>query len=346
MARNEQIVRQHRLLQVLEASRLGLSLDELTNRLVDDLGLGKLSPRTVRRDLEALQAAGFDLDSEPAPAGGSAVVWRMGDRLRKLPQVTASATELLALSVGRELLFPLEGTHFWLGIESFWTKLRESLPETAWNHFVEQRSWLSIKRGPVKSYAGKRGILTTVNRCIEQNRALEIEYQSAGKAPAVRYIEPYKVVLYQQGVYVVAAYSTKNEPTPADQNPEMRTLKLDRFLRADELDRRFQPRQEVDVDAIFANSLTLFRGTETARAFKIRFTAQVAAWVRETPWHPKQSEEMQTDGSLLLTIPSAYENEIIAKTLGLGTEAEILEPVDSRKRIAETLRRLLSHYGE
>ena len=61
MARNEQLIRQHKLLHLLEESRYGRTLTELRDELVDALGLTNLSERTVRRDLEALQAAGFEI---------------------------------------------------------------------------------------------------------------------------------------------------------------------------------------------------------------------------------------------------------------------------------------------
>src|SRR3954467_12117827 len=131
MARNEQLIRQHRLLQMLERSRFGKTLIELRDALVEELGLDQLSERTVRRDLEALQAAGFDIDVSPSERGS---VWSLGENLKTLKEVPASATELLALSMGRDLLAPLAGTPFWQGIESLWHKMRENLPEAVWKH--------------------------------------------------------------------------------------------------------------------------------------------------------------------------------------------------------------------
>lgn len=59
LARNEQLVRQHKLLQILERRRLVEGLEDLRQSLVEELGLSSLHERSVRRDLEALQAAGF-----------------------------------------------------------------------------------------------------------------------------------------------------------------------------------------------------------------------------------------------------------------------------------------------
>ena len=55
MARNDQLIRQHKLLQILERTRFGYTLNELRDALIDELGLSSLHTRTLRRDIEALQ---------------------------------------------------------------------------------------------------------------------------------------------------------------------------------------------------------------------------------------------------------------------------------------------------
>ncbi|HMP80092.1 MAG TPA: WYL domain-containing protein, partial [Pirellulaceae bacterium] len=136
MARNEQLIRQHKILQILERVRYGKTLEELRDDLVDELGLMSIHTRTVRRDLEALQAAGIDVDAHDTQRGK---VWKLGPRYRQTHRISASATELIALSLGRDLMFPLAGTPFWIGIESFWNKIREELPEPVLDHYRKYR---------------------------------------------------------------------------------------------------------------------------------------------------------------------------------------------------------------
>ncbi len=77
MSRNEQLIRQHRLLQLLERTRIGQTIEELRDEMAKEFGLASLHLRTVKRDLEALVAAGFDIESQYLKRGK---VWRLGPR--------------------------------------------------------------------------------------------------------------------------------------------------------------------------------------------------------------------------------------------------------------------------
>ena len=161
MARNEQLIRQHKLLQILERYRFGRTLSEVRDELVEELGLSSLHTRSVRRDVEALQAAGFDVQSVETDRGR---VWKLGPRFKGAHKITASATELMALSLGRDLMHPLAGTPFWLGIESFWNKVQETLPAGVWAHYTKYRRILHVMGMPAKSYEKHQGMLKTINR--------------------------------------------------------------------------------------------------------------------------------------------------------------------------------------
>ena len=52
MARNEQLIRQHKILQILERRRYGASLEVLRDSVVEELGLGTLHVRSIRRDID------------------------------------------------------------------------------------------------------------------------------------------------------------------------------------------------------------------------------------------------------------------------------------------------------
>jgi predicted DNA-binding transcriptional regulator YafY len=336
MARNEQLIRQHKILQILERYRFGRTLDEIRDELVDELGLGSLHTRSVRRDLEALQAAGIDVGSHSIQRGK---VWKLGPKVRSTHKITATATELMALSLSRDLLFPLAGTPFWQGIESFWNKVQDELPASVWSHYEKYRRVLHVLGMPAKSYAQKRGILKTLNRAILEHRVVRIRYERPGAEPKSRCIEPYAIVFYQSSLYIIAA---ANE-LAADDDERIRHWKLDRFHRAELLDEWFKPAEEFDVESYLSNSLGIFSGGKRTK-FRIRISPLAARWVREDPWHPDQHVQEKADGSIVLTVEAAHELEIIPRVLALGGQAEVLSPASCRRRIADLIEQMAQSY--
>lgn len=338
MARNEQLIRQHRLLQILERSRFGQTLNEIRDDLVDELGLTSLHTRTVRRDLEALQAAGIDIVDDEVQRGR---VWKFGPMAKGAHKITASSTELIALSLGRDLLFPLAGTPFWLGIESFWSKVQEELPPAVWSHYEDYRQILKVLGTPAKSYAEHHGIMKTLNRAMLEHRVVEIEYQSLSKPLATRRIEPYSVVFYQSSLYIIAAA----HEVSAGAEDRIRHWKLDRFKKATALDLWYKPEKDFDLDEYVSASMGIFSG-EQAREFVIRVSNYAARWIREDPWHPEQKIEEQPDGGITLTVKASHDLEIIPRVLALGSEAELISPEGAREKMATMIRDMSKQYQE
>lgn len=338
MARNEQLIRQHKILQLLERYRFGRLLGEIRDELVEELGLSSLHTRTLRRDLEALQAAGIDVDVHTTARGK---VWKLGPGVRGVHKISASATELIALSLSRDLLYPLAGTPFWLGIESFWNKMRDELPETVWRHYERYRQTLYVRGMPAKSYEEKHGILRTVHRAIMEHRVTEIEYQPIGKPARRRMIEPYAVVFYQSSLYIIAAA----HELPEASAERVRHWKLDRFLKATALDKWFQPDAAFDLEQHLAQSVGIFSSSGQSRNFRVWISGKAAPWVTEDPWHPEQEVEEQPGGAIILTVQAAHELEVIPRVLALGSEAELLAPASSRETLGRMVAALAARYA-
>lgn len=337
MARNEQLIRQHKILQILERYRYGCLLEEIRDALVDELGLSSLHTRTVRRDIESLQSAGLDIDVHDSGRGR---VWKLGSSGRGMHKITASATELIALSLGRDLLLPLSGTPFWVGIESFWTKIQEQLPETTWDHYRKYRQVLYVTGLAAKNYSSQEGTLKNLNRAIHQHRIVEVAYQKPGQpSPSQRRLEPYGIVFHQGSIYIVAAASE----LPEDDPNRIRHWKLDRFKKAEVTDDYFKLPKDFDLEKHLGGSIGIFAAHEPMD-FKIKISAVAANWVVEDPWHPEQQVELQEDGSIVLTVRAAHELEIIPRVLALGPEAEVLAPKSTREAIKARVQKMAEVY--
>lgn len=337
MARNEQLIRQHKILQILERVRYGKTLNDIRDALVEELGLGSLHTRSVRRDLEALQAAGIDVDVHDSAQGR---VWKLGPRAKGSYNITASASELIALSLSRDLMLPLVGTPFWTGIETFWSKIQDELPESVLTHYEKYREVLRVLGTPAKSYERHQGILKTVNRAIHEHRVVEAVYQSVGKPKATRRIEPYAIALYQSSIYIIAAASEVEDP-----DQRVRHFKLDRFSKAKALDEWFKIPDDFDLGAHLGHCAGIFSSSKP-KNFKIKISAYGARWVQEDPWHPEQQCKELPDGSIELTVKAAHELEIIPRVLALGNQAELISPASSRKAIANMIEQMHDKYRE
>ncbi len=338
MARNEQLIRQHKIIQVLERRRYGATLEDLRDTVVDELGLGSLHVRSIRRDIEALQAAGMPIITEETQSGK---VWKMSRADTGLHRLTITASELIALSMGRDLLIPLVGTQFWQGIEAFWNKVREQLPQGVWEHYERYRRTLRVLGVVPKTYEKQQGVLKTLNRAIQEHRRLDVEYESTGQPPRKRILEPYGLAIFQSSIYLVAVEAGVGE----DLEPQERLKhwKLDRFLRATALDDWFKPDDDIDLNSHLGRSVGIFSGDHPV-IYRIRLNAKAARWVQEEPWHAEQQLEPCQDGSSILAVPAYHPMEVIPQVLRMGADAELLEPAAARDLIASQISQMASVY--
>ena len=115
MARGEPLIRQWNLLKALQARRFGGGVDELADRL-------ECTKRTVQRDLNVLQQAGFPISYEQRDFGKR--FWKLAPHFIEREELMLSVTEMLSLFLSRQILSPLSGTQFGDGLARRWTRSR------------------------------------------------------------------------------------------------------------------------------------------------------------------------------------------------------------------------------
>ena len=94
MPRGDQIGRQWSIIQTLISSRMGKTAAELAEEL-------ECNPRTIYRDLEALQVAGFPIYTDRMEGKN---LWSLLDTVRHEIPIPFSLTELMALYFSRDML--------------------------------------------------------------------------------------------------------------------------------------------------------------------------------------------------------------------------------------------------
>jgi predicted DNA-binding transcriptional regulator YafY len=155
-----------------------------------------------------------------------------------------------------------------------------------------------------------------------EQRSLEIEYDSVSSGLGIRLVDPYFLVFRARAFYFVAW---------CHQRTDFRTFRLDRIRQVKLTDQRFTRRKGVSVRSYFEGSWQLYTGEPVD--VKVRFTGQAARVVTMGKHHPSEWIEKQKDGSVLYTATVRGLEEFGRWVIGFGDQAEVLEPVDLRKKL-------------
>ena len=336
MARNEQLIRQHKLLQILERRRYGATLNELRDSIVEELGLSSLHTRSIRRDIEALQVAGIDIQTDERADGR---IWKLGDKARHGYQISFTSTELMAMALAKDLLGPFSGTVIGQGVSGFWSKVEECVPRATYEHFEQYRRAFIVSGLPPKSYERQHGIIKTLQRGILEHRFLGITYGGPTKEVEIRRIAPLGIILNSGSLYVVAFEQIDGDSV------DFRHWKLDRIVSAEVTDSYFTAPEEFDLHRYQERGIGVFaRGNE--KTYTVGLSKRAAVWVSEDPWHIEQTVSEESDGVYLLEVSAAHDLEIIPRVLALGEDAEILTPKTTREIIQGLVAKLHHRYSK
>ncbi len=318
MADQPPLVRQWLLLRILSARHYGVTVKDLAAEL-------GVSLKTVRRDLETLQAAAFPLEETVGEYGRKK--WRI-DAKRTSPGLGFALDEAIALYLARNLLEPLAGTPFWDAAQRAFRKIKATLgPETL--KFCERFGQVFYQTMVgVSDYSKKAEIVDQLVAGIEDRQAVFITYQSLQATEPVTYdIFPYGMVYHRGSLYVVG--------WGRDQDG-IRHWKVDRISEAGVTGIPFQRPDAFDLREHLSKSFGVYHaGGQEPVCVKVRFAPEVARYVSESKWHPSQELTPQADGSLIAEFELGDTEEIKRWVLSFGRNAEVVAPATLRRELAE-----------
>jgi predicted DNA-binding transcriptional regulator YafY len=345
ISRHEQLLRVFHLVDMLFGARRPLSIAELKQGLRDRGVIDDMSEKNIRRDVDFLAKFGYAVKRSPVktPRGKTCQAWSIepGRGKGELSSPAVSLPELLSLVVAREFLAPLAGTFYWRGISQLLAKVEGIATPELLAYVEAHREGLVVhpRRGAAK-YASR--MLNAINRAILGSLELAIRYQGlADDEPKRIVIRPEALVVYDGSVYIAGHRAPGKKAARPDD--AIRFFKLDRILDAKPSAKTFA-RRGAPVEALLADSITLFRSPDPPRAYRLRIDAARARWAREKPFHPRQRVEEADDGAIVVEIDRAWDEEMLPQLLALGEHVEVLEPEDVRERLLESARRIAAKY--
>jgi len=326
MSEETPLVRQWILLRMLSALHHGATVKELASEM-------GVSQKTIRRDLECFQQAGFPLCESVEDHGRKK--WHVQSD-RSQPGLSFALDEAIALYLARRLMEPLAGTLLWDAVQRAFRKIKTMLGPQALKYIGQFGQMFHQTTVGVSDYAEKSELIDQLMIGIEDKRAVFITYQSLQSTEPVTYdIYPYGLAYHRGSLYLIGF---------APDRREIRHWKVDRIEEAEVTPVHFSRPENFDLRAHLAKSFGVFHG-EGEVHIKVRFSSAVARYVRESHWHQSQKLSAQKDGSLIAEFDLANTEEIQHWIQSFGKHAVVLEPDQLRADIMSELDALLLAYG-
>ena len=325
-------MRASRLLSILLALsvRGRVSAAELAAQL-------EVSPRTIYRDVEALNGAGVPVYATRGRAGGFQLLDGYRTRLTGMNADEADSLFLAGLpSAAADLGLGsvLAATQLKL-LAALPPELRDRAARIRERFFLDAPGWLRQTGAPP--------FLATIAEAAWTQRRIDIRYERANREVGDRVLEPLGLVLKAGTWYVVA------RPFPHDDHGA-RTYRVSRVHAAAVRDDAFDEPAGFDLEAFWADyqrdyesrvyrHVARVRLDETGRALLFLLGAVPARQARATMSDP------DAGGWTTADVPIESVRHAVHALLQLGEHVEVLGPADLRAAVTSSVRALAARYG-
>jgi predicted DNA-binding transcriptional regulator YafY len=325
--RNQELIRQWEILRALDSTPTGVTVQKLSRQR-------RVVERTIRRDLDALQEAGFPLYSDKVDGS---TFWKIETRpFKRLTQTGLSLTEICALYMSRSMFEVFAATPMAQDLSRALEKIETTLPDGVRAFLNELPSVFQAKTSPAKRRDEKRMrdiIPRVMEACLQTRRAM-MKYFSASSGRTKEYlVEPYRMAYAYGGLYLFAY---------VPEYGQMRTFAVERMQTFAVLDERFKPSRKLP-SRPFPDAVGVFNGTP--QRVGLHFDRRVANVVSERSWHPSQQTAMQPDGSVKLTLDVCIEDPALKRLiLSFGPLVQVVAPIALAEEILEELEEAREKY--
>jgi predicted DNA-binding transcriptional regulator YafY len=328
--RNAEVIRQWTILREIEQARsAGVTIDELAERC-------GVTTRTIRRDIQALEEAGFPLFDDRSHDDGR-TRWRTNGQAFKGLAAGLTLAELCALYFSRTLVQTLAGAPFRPDVERAFEKLSSGLTPHMRQFLDRLPTIISTKSDPNAATAAQtarqheivaKAIEATLNR-----RQATMTYHSRSSERTKAYlVHPYRLA-YAQGALYLLAY--------VPEYGEVRTFAVERIEQMALAEGRFTPIEELP-DTAFPHSLGVHSGPP--ERVEIDFQPVVADYVKARRWHPSQTLADRPDGGVRVTLDVCLDRALTGWILSFGPFARVAAPARLAEDIARQIEQARAQY--
>ncbi|OGV57677.1 MAG: hypothetical protein A2283_03060 [Lentisphaerae bacterium RIFOXYA12_FULL_48_11] len=290
----------------------------------------EVSAKTIQRDIEYMK---YELDA-PIEYDSLKHGYYYTENRFALPSINISESDLFAVFIAEHALSQFRNTPVYSKLRSIFSKIQDSLPvkttiDPSWIHdrilcFQEPVTDIDVN------------IWDKIAKGIRNSCRLMIKYAGPGqKNMTQRKVDPYYLINHKGEWYLSTHCHTKDS---------IRTFALSRIKNAEVLSEKFVLPPGMNRKKMFGDQLGIIWKKDFYDV-RIRFTAEVAPYIRERLWHPRQKIMNQSDGSLILEFKTNHLNEVKDWILSWGTGATVLKPPELVTKIRISLKQSLATYN-
>ena len=330
MPRNAEVIRQWTILREIERARgAGVTIDELAS-------LCGVTTRTIRRDLQALESAGFPLFDDKSSDDGR-TRWRVNGQAFKGLGAGLTVSELCALYFSRTLLESLSGTPFRDDVESAFEKLSGVLTPHMRQFLDQLPRVIATKPDPLRRRIAdprqQQIIARALDATLHQRQATITYYSKSSDRTKTYVVHPYRLAHAQGGLYLLAF---------VPEYSEVRTFAVERIQQLTPLEERFTPIENLP-EAAFPHSLGVHSGPP--ERVEIEFQPAVADYVRAREWHQSQQLREDPSGALRMSLDVCLDRALQSWILSFGPFARVVAPEALAREIAQQLEQGRAQYA-
>lgn len=320
MERGRQVLRQWRILRLLESARLGHTVKSLC----DELGIdADKQLRTVYRDLDQLVELGFPIE-------------KAEDRF-VIPRASVSSgwtlplqpSHVLALRVSLKLYGPLGRTWLAAPLEELRTLLDSLLPEQRRAYCAELESQMTATlSAPLALEEAHSKVAAVLEEAIHLEQTVVMRYAAVGRPEATRQVDPHGLWFHDGGIYLVGYCHARCA---------MRTFALQRIREAELTDETFEQRPDFDLEAFTNSSFGAYHGP--AEKVRLELLPEAAHLATERRLHSSQTVEALSDGRVRLEMTVGGLPALASWIAGHGGAIRVLHPPALKALVLEKYRR-------
>ena len=313
----ERLIRLLRIINLIQ-EYTGIKAKELAE-------ICETSERNIYRDLEKISAANIPIVNEGHGKG-----YKFIGNFKQYP-LNWNEDELQAFKILPVLLEKYKTQAF--------MSAYEKVMATHKAEQVERKTLLSnisslIHSGKSVKSLNEKEVLPLIIDAVFSSRTIEAIYHTQSRnTTTTRKIDPYYLIPRKDRLYIIG-YDHKSS--------EIRTFRINRFQSVKLLKNEFT-KDDINLEEYFQHTWSIIRG-EMRIHFKIKFSKEIARYIKEEEYNVPTKMKDLADGCLLFEVIVNDDREILKWIMQYGPDAEIIEPESYRLKMKEKLQKWTNIY--